>query len=339
MGTNELILRKNQAGLESTRGTSVAATRKVYATIEPSFEKPLAFFQDTSGTYSARRRKVYGRERVSFTATDLVTFEDIAWWFQLAIKGGVTGVSDTETTPGYLYTFEPSESSDDLKAMTLEFGESGNVYESDQVMINSWTLRGDPDSDSEPAWMFEAEMMGRTISTSSYTTSINDRTTEPCIARGTKIYVDTAYGSLGSTQLTGHLINWSVTGNNNLHFKAFAEDETAMAANKVGRGERTYDFEFTMEFDSDTTAGGFKDYRDGTELFVRLLREGTTIDATATPATKKKLQLDMAGFISSISFGDRDGNMTVTVGMNLAYNADLAYDLKATVKNALSTLA
>lgn len=337
MGTNELILRKNQAGLESTRGTSVAATRKVYATIEPTFEKPLAFFQDTSGTFSARRRKVYGRERVSFTATDLATYEDLAWWFQLAIKGGVTGVSDANTTPGYTYTFEPSETADDLKSMTLEFGESGNVYESDQVMINSWTLRGDPDSDSEPAYMFEAEMMGRTLSTSSYTGSINDRTTEPITARGTKLYVDTAYGSLGSTQLTGHLISWSVTGNNNLHFKAFAEDETAMAANKVGRGERTYDFEFTMEFDSDTTAGGFKNYRDGQELFVRLLREGSTIDSVA--ATKKSLTLDMAGFISSISFGDRDGNMTITVGMNCAYNADLAYDFKAVVKNALQTLA
>lgn len=337
MGTNELILRKNQAGLESTRGTSVAATRKIYAVIEPSFEKPLAFFQDTSGTYSARRRKAYGRERVAFTATDLATFEDLAWWFQLAIKGGVTGVSDGNSTPGYTYTFEPTESSDDLKSMTLEFGESGNVYEADQVMVNSWTLRGDPDSDSEPAYMLECEMIGRTLTTSSYTGSITDRVTEPITARGTKLYVDTAFGSLGSTQLTGHLINWSITGNNNLHFKAFAENETSMAANKVGRGERTYDFEFTMEFDSDTTAGGFKDYRDGDELFFRLVREGTTIDSVA--ATKKKLQIDMAGFPSSISFGDRDGNMTITVGVNCAYNADLAYDLKATIVNALQTLA
>lgn len=337
MGTNELILRKNQAGFETTRGTAVAATRKVYAVIEPSYEKSLAFFTDTSGTYSARRRKTYGRERVSFSATDLATFEDLAWWMQLAIKGGVTGVSDANTTPGYTYTFEPSETSDDLKSMTLEFGESGNVYESDQVMCNSWTLRGDPDSDSEPAWMWEAELLGRTITTSSYTGSINDRTTEPIIARGTKLYVDTAYGSLGSTQLTGHLISWSVTGNNAIHFKAFAEDETAMAANKVGRGERTYDFEFTMEFDSDTTPAGFKDYRDGDEMFIRLLREGTVIDSVAN--TKKSLQIDMAGFISSISFGDRDGNMTVTMGVNCAYNADLAYDLKVTIKNALQTLA
>lgn len=337
MGTNELILRKNQAGFETTRGTSVAATRKVYATIEPSFEKSLAFFTDTSGTYSTRRRGVYSRERLSFSATDLATYEDMAWWFQMAIKGGVSGVSDANTTPGYTYTFEPSESSDDIKSMTLEFGEPGNVYESDQVMINSWTLRGDPDSDSEPAWMFEAEMLGRSVSSSSYTSSINDRVTEPITARGTKLYIDSAYGSLGSTQLTGHLINWSITGNNMLHYKAFAEDETTYAANKVGRGERTYDFEFTMEFDSDTTAGGFKDYRDGDTLFIRLLREGSVIDSGAS--TKKSIQIDMAAMISGITFGDRDGNMTITVGFNCVYNADLAYDLKATVKNALQTLA
>lgn len=337
MGTNELILRKAQAGLETTRGTAVAATRKIYATIDPQFEKPLAFFEDKSGTYTSRRRPTYGRSRVAFTATDLVTFEDIAWWFQLGIKGGVTGVSDANTTPGYTYTFEPSETTNDLKAMTLEFGEPGNVYESDQVMVNSLTLRGDPDSDSEPGWMLEAEMLGRTFETSSYTGSINDRVTEPCLARGTKLYVDTAYGSLGTTQLTGHLINWSITANNNLHYKAFAEDENYMAANKVGRGDRTFDGEFTLEFDSDTTAGGFKDYRDGDQLFIRLLREGTVIDSGAN--TKKSLQLDMAAYISGITFGDRDGNMTITTSFMCAYNADLAYDFKATVKNALSTLA
>ena len=311
----------------------MAATRKVYAQIEPTYEKPLAFFTDTSGTYTARRRSSYGRERVGFTATDMATYEDLAWWLQLAIKGGVTGSGSAST--GYTYAFTPSLSTDDLKSMTLEFGESGNPYEADQVMVNTWTLRGDPDSDTEPAWMFEAEMMGRTISTTTYTTSLSDRTTEPITARGTKLYVDTTAGGIGGTQLTGHLINWSLTGNNNIHYKAFAENESNYAANAVGRGERTYDGEVTIEFDSDTTAIGFSKLRSGTALYLRLEREGSTIATTY----KKKLTIDCAAYVSSITFGDREGNMTATVGFNCFYDATLGFDLKATVINALSTLA
>jgi hypothetical protein len=333
MGTNELILRLNQAGLETTRGTAVAATRKVYAQIEPTFEKPLAFFSDTSGTFAARRRQTYGRQRVSFSATDMATYEDLAWWMQMAIKGGVTGTGSASV--GYTYAFTPSLATDDLKSMTLEFGEPGNPYEVDQVMVNSFTLRGDPDSDTEAAWMFEAEMMGRTLSTTTYTTSITDRTTEPIVARGTKLYVDTTAAGIGGTQVTGKLINWSITGNNAIHFKAFAEDESAMAANKVGRGERTYDGEMTVEFDDDTGNLSFATLRAGTPIYIRLEREGSTIATTY----KKRLRVDAAAYISSISFGDREGNMTATIGFNCFYDSTLAADLKVEIINALSTLA
>lgn len=333
MATNETILRLNQAGLESTRGTAVAATRKVYAQIEPSYEKPLSFFTDTSGTFSARRRQSYGRERVSFSATDLATFEDLPWWLQMAVKGGVTGSGSASV--GYTYAFQPSLSTDDLKSMTLEFGESGNPYKTDQVMVDSFTLRGDPDNDNEPGWMLEAQMMGRTVSTTTYTGSLTDRTTEAITARGTKLYVDTSAAGIGGTQLTGHLINWSITGNNNIHYKAFAEDETSYAANKVGRGERTYDGEVTVEFDADTTAIGWSKLRAGSAIYLRLEREGSTIATTY----KKKLTIDMAAYISSISFGDREGNMTATVGFNAFYDSTLGFDFKATVINALSTLA
>jgi hypothetical protein len=252
---------------------------------------------------------------------------------QLAIKGGVTGTGSASV--GYTYAFTPSLATDDLKSMTLEFGEPGNPYEVDQVMCNSFTLRGDPDSDSEPAWMFEAEMMGRALSTTTYTSSITDRTTEPITARGTKLYVDSTAGGLGTTQVTGKLINWSISGNNNIHYKAFAEDETSYAANKVGRGERTFDGELTVEFDGDSGTLSFASYRAGTPIYLRLEREGTTIATTY----KKRLRVDAAAYISNISWGDREGNMTATIQFNCFYDSTFGSDLKVEVINALSTLA
>lgn len=335
MGTNEIILKKVQAGLETTRGTGVATTRKVYAQVMGSYDKPLGTFEDTTGTFAARRRAIYGREQIGFTLTDIATYEDLAWHMQMAMKGGVAGVTDAGTPPAFTYSFIPSLSTDDVKSATYEHGEPGNVYKSTQVMTNSWTLRGDSDSDDEPGWMFEAEQLGRDWTTSTYTAAITDRTTEPIIMRGTKLFVDPAGGTLGSTQLLAHLISFSITGNNNLHFKAFAEDQTGFAANKVGRGARTFDAQLVIEFDNDTE---FANYRAvaPVQRLVRLEREGTQIHGTSV--TNKRVRIDIGGYWQSIAFGDREGNMTVTLGLAGFYDSTLGFDTKVEVVNALTTL-
>ena len=332
MGTNEVVLQKSQAGIESTRGTNVAATRKLYAQITPTYERPLMDFSDQTGTYFDRRRVAYGRERVSFNAVDIGTYEDLAWWMQFGLKGGVTGA--VTGTTGYKYEFTPTAASDDLKSMTLEYGEPGNVYESGQVMASSWTLRGDSDNDNEPGWMLDMSLMGRDRATSSYTSAIADRTTEVILARGTKLYIDDAGGTIGTTQMSGKLVDFSVTCDLGLHFKAFMEDETNMAANKVGRGAMRVNGQFTLEFDSDTE---FAKYRAAApaQRLIRLKREGTAI---AGGTAVKTAIVDLYGYWSSISFGDREGNLTATFGFAGFYDSTAATMIRVEVINALTTL-
>lgn len=331
MPTNETILELGQAGIESTRGTAVAATRKLYAQLTKKYARPPQEFQDRSGTYAGRRRISYRRQEVGFSAVDVATFEDMPWWFQFALKGGVTATSDGGTPPAYPYAFTPSTATDDLKAMTLEFNESGNPYKSTQVMVNSWNIRIDPDNNG--SWMFDAELLARDIATTTYTGSISDRTTEEIPALGTKMYLDTA--TLGSTQLTGKLVSATVSGNNALHYKAFAEDVSSFAANKVGRGQRTFDAQFVLEFAADTE---FAYLRSTTpqELFIRLESSGTQIHGSS--ATYKRARLDMAGYLSTINWGDRNGNIIATFGFQAYYNVSGGYDFKAEVVNALSSL-
>jgi hypothetical protein len=334
---NDIILQKIQAGLESTRGTNVAATRVVYAQGAASYERSLQTFVDTTGTYEARRRTTYGRQSVGMTFTDLATFEDLPWWFQLAIKGGVAGVGDGGSPIAYAYTFVPSLATDDLKSATVEFNHTGNVYESGQVMVNTWTLRGDSDSDDEPGWMFEAECMARDWATSTFTGALTDRTTEVIKARGTKLYIDDAGGTIGTTQVTGRLISWSITGNNNVQMKAWAEDETSMAANKVSRGERTLDAQITLEFDSDAE---FDDYRTAgapVQKLVRLESEGSEIHAGGTPQDKR-LRFDILGYWSAAAFGERTGSRIITLSLAAYYDATAAKSFSAEVYNALITL-
>ncbi len=334
MGTNELILRQAQSALEVVRGTDLAATRKVYAQIAEQYERALSAFVDTTGTFEARRRPVYAREKPRFTATDLCTFEDLAWWMQLAVKGGVSGVTDSGVpTPAFTYAFTPSNAADDIKSMVLEFNESGNPYQCTQVMVDQWTLRGDSDNDGEPGWMFEANMPGLAWSTTTFTGSLADRTTEVIPARGTKLFIDDASGSIGATQKSGKLVSWSLTGVNNIHYKAFAEDESTFAANKVGRGARTFDAQFTFEFDDDVE---FAKYRNAQpqQRKIRLEREGTIIHTTV----KKRLRVDMAGYWSSWARGDREGNLTATFNLMAFFDTALSKSFSVELVNALSAL-
>jgi hypothetical protein len=330
MGTNEEILRKNQAGIETTRGTGVAATRIVYATMTPSFERPIREFTDTSGTFDGNRRVAYQRQRGSFAMTDLATFEDLPWWWQFGIKGGVSGgAGDAGTPVMYTYTFTPSLATDDIKAMTLEWNEQGNPYKSTQVMLNDWTLRIEPDS--EGAWILDGNLLARDIATTTYTGALSDRTTEVIPAPGTKLYIDDS--TIGSSQVTAKFISASVTFNQNIHYKAFGEDVTAYAANKVGRGKRAVDGQIVLEFDSDTE---FAKYRSATPVqrFIRLESAGSVIHDAVT----KLAQVNVNGYWSTIGWGNREGNIIATFGFKGFYNAVAGYTLQGKVQNALATL-
>jgi hypothetical protein len=336
MGTNETILLKAQAGVESTRGTNVAATRKVYAQITPSYTKALMDFSDTTATFFDRRRPAYGREKIAFSAKDICTFEDLAWWAQFFVKGGVTGVADAGTPIAYTYTYAPSTATDDLKSMTLEFNESGNPYETAQVMVKTATLRMDADNDSEPGWMIDLELMGRDWATTTFTAALTDRATEVILARGTKLYIDAAGGTIGTTQKTGSLINASITFDTGIHYKAFAEDITGYAPNKVGRGAYRVDAQFTFEFDSDTE---FANYRstDAVPRLIQLQRDGTQIHGSS--ATNKSLKVNLYNLIwNSWARSDREGNLTATFGGAGFYDATNAKLVELIIVNALSTL-
>jgi len=252
------------------------------------------------------------------------------------LKGGVTPTGDSDTPEAFTWVFAPSPASDDLKSITLEFNESGNPYESGQVMVTQATLRFDADNDNEPALMLDLQLMGRDWVTTTFTAALTDRETEPITARGMKLFVDDAGGTIGSTQILGKLISGSVTFNPNIHFKAFAEDETGPAANKVGRGEYQVDYQMVWEFDSDTE---FAKYRNSIpqDRLIRLSREGSEINDAPT---NKLFQLDIfRGLTNSWSRSDREGNLTMTLGGSGFYSTDEAKLVELTIVNALGTLA
>ena len=334
MGTNETILQKMQAGIESSPGTPVAATRILTGRGVLNYNHPLGNISEQNGSFDDRSSPVYGRQQVGVSYSEALSYETLPWWGQLFMKGGVAGVSDSGTpTPGYAYGFTPSSATDDLKAVTLEVGEPGNPYEIAQSMVNTATIRLDGDSTDEPAWMLEADFVGLSLVNTSYTGALTLAARESIAAPGTKVYIDNGGGTPGTTQVLGKIISASVTWNLNRHLKGFLENEDTMAPGKSGRGPRVVDAQITMEFDSDSE---FANYRSATpvERIIQLKREGSIIHSTV----KKSAAITLAGYWSTWSPGDREGNMIATFGLAAYKNSALGYSSKLEVLNGLSTL-
>lgn len=335
---NETVLDKMQAGKEAlaSRGVAVPATRILDARGVLSFARPIAALPSSTGSFSPRRTPVAGRQSAGLTLTAGLGYEDAPFYLDGALKGYVTGVSDAGTPPAYEYEYVPTGAADDLASYTFEVGDPDNVYELAQVMFNSWTIRMDGDSTDEPGWMFEAEAIARSLDTSSFTAALTVPAREAIIAPGTLVYIDDAAASIGTTQAVGRVINFSVTGNSNVHLKGFLEDEQEYGAGNVGRGERVFDAQITMEFFDDAEFGNLRGNGTGelVQRVIRVRRRGATaIHTTVFPS----IELDIAGYWSSWSPGDREGNKIATFGLMAFVDDVLGYDFAARVVNDLAT--
>jgi hypothetical protein len=327
-----------QAGLETVPGTAVAATRKWYVQLAPfTYTRELQWATNTTGTRYPRRTPSYRRPAHGFTGTEDLSFDDLPWVCQLLLKGGVTGgAGDAGTPPAYTWTFIPTAAAFDLKTATVEYGTPVLAYKANQVGANSATIRITPDDQAN--WQADYELMARKPTQTAMTASIGERTRELIRAPGTKLYIDAAGGTIGTTQLTGRFIGASLTITNNLNYKAFAEDEDDYAANKIGIGDFIVDAQITLEFDSDAE---YADYRALAtagapfERLIRLERSGTQIHGSSV--VNKRVRFDMNGYWSGITPDYRETNKIITLDFQPGYNVANAYAFKAEIVNQLAT--
>lgn len=332
----ETIQRKVQAGIESSRGTPVAATRILNGVISPwTIDRNLVWSQVNNGMYVQRQKGSYSRPVVTTTYNESVTYEDIAWWLQFAAEGNVAGVGDSGTPDeAYSYEFDPDLTSDTLESATFECGVPGHVEDFAQVMVDTMTLRIAPDNTSEPSWMMDVNLMALGLPTAGTFASLTTRNTEEIRAAGTEIYIDDDPTNVGTSQKTGWLIDASLTFNIMRHNKAFAENATGAAPGKTGRGPRTTDVQITYEFDD---YDEYNDFLSDTPVLraVRIYQEGSVIHTTV----RKSIAIDIVGYWASFAESEREGNMTAVMVLQAGLiDATFGNDYKVEVVNGLATL-
>jgi hypothetical protein len=288
----EVALRFLQAGLETTKGTGVAATRILMARItNPNFTIPRDFVEEDRGTLVASQRFIQGVKDYTFSVEQQgATFEEIGWLFRTCVSG--TESPTTINTAAYSRTITPQTTAggDDLKAATFEFGDDTQEYECEYCEGDSFTLGFDTLAVGEAAPVkLTVNYITQSLASNTKTAALTLPTVETILATGATFSLgttSTAYASLSA--LTGNLRSFNMDWQNKLGRKVFVGDGTTFS--NVGRGRRVITFTAMVEGNSDGVSR-FVDWDLGTEKRLRILFQGEVISGSS-PATTKKLQID-----------------------------------------------
>lgn len=165
-----------------------------------------------------------------------------------------------------------------------------------------------------------------------FTASPADRTREIIEAPGTKIYLDT--GTIGTTEITGRFISFSVTHDANLTGKRFMDDVAKMST-RLGKGRPNVSGQFRLEFDRRSE---YDYWTNQTALKLRIQQVGTTINSNAT-LPKRTARIDVPVVqITEVTKDSRENNRTATFAFVGLTDTSTSKALTVLAKNTLSVL-
>lgn len=272
-----------QLGKETTAGTTVAATRRMYFNVdgseftrerEPRAHKFATGSRDNVRAFTLGPTVVGGKISMPLSASEIIEL------LLMGIRGAVT---PTGSGAAKLWTFTPGTS---LDAGTVEWYDGARGWDVGGVHVDSLKIAGSADGEAT----VEADAFGLNMEIATPTGSLTERVPEFFEGWETKLYVDTFGGTAGSTQKTGVLVNWDIQINNGLDRKYFAANTINAGGTTIGELEVMA--KLTYEASSTESATEFANWDAATKRLVRLtfgdntniaVNEIQTLTITGTP--------------------------------------------------------
>lgn len=323
-------LRRIQIGAESTAGTAVAATAKLRMMGTLEDQREIMFAEENVGYLSGVDRTYIPKLLAALSVEGEATFEQLPYLLNAGIENSA-GVQDGAGS-GYVYTYDlPTTAQNTLKTYTLEGGDDQQAEEVEYSFVENLVLSGAPGE----AWKVNADWLGRQVSKTTFTASLGLDTVEEILFSKTKLYIDAASGTIGTTLKSSTLLGAELsiktgwvpvfTGDGNLYF-TFIKCVDPEAVLKV-------------TFEHNATAVAEKDaWIAQTARLIRLITQGAALGTGAT-YDYKTLQIDLAGKWEKFEkIDEQDGNDIVTGTFRARYNEDGDLFGQIMVVNELSAL-
>ena len=316
-----------QIGKESTPGTGVDATRRMYFDIDGSNftrERPPRPHKFATGTRDNTRAFTLGNTVVGGAVSMPLSASELIELLLMTIKGGVTP-SEVTASETYLWTFTPGES---LDPATMEWFDGARAWEANGVYGNTLKIEFSVDGEAKVS----SDLFGMALATSSMTSSLSERTPDFIEGWETNVYLDSFGGTPGTTQLTGTVINGSIEISNGLERKYFAEN--TQDAGAITIGELEVKAKLLFEASNAASATEFSNWDNVTK---RLLRLEFGQNELLEGSNYKFVTVDLPGAWDAVNLGSTDKNTRAyEMSMQYVYDTTNAYGLQIRAQNARS---
>ncbi|MCP4099148.1 MAG: hypothetical protein GY748_23240 [Planctomycetaceae bacterium] len=314
-------LRAVQVGKEVVWGTPVAATAKLMAVTDASFQLNQTLDQPSFlGTLAPGQEVALVTSDWSGNVTVAATYEDLPYFFD-----GLLGIATPSGSGPYTYDYAgPTTAVPTAPRMfTVEYGAIGAEYNLAGGLITGLNIN----IEQGQAWRVSADFAGK-VMTPSALTALSERDTTLINTVDTALTIDPYAGTVGSTVITATLIGATVGLSSERHHKRFVGGITPDA---WGEGQFSSTLTLTCEFNATSKA---------------------YVDAMLTAASSKIVQLeatsgtnvatiDFTGYYDGgvTLFDDRDGNITVTFNLVGQYDLTNTSWFDVSIDNSVASLA
>lgn len=302
-------LRRIQIGLESTRGTLVAADTILLGALQYTDTRTWISPEDEERNSLAllhRQTEVAKQTDLQFTST--VTYEQILQFLSMGVKGAITPTTPTNGVLTRDWTFLPSLTASNAQdSFTFEYGDDQQEYECGHVMASQIELT----FPMGEAGGLTATLFGQGTAKSTFTGSLSAPTVEDVASQDITLYVDSSWSALGDTAKAAILASATIRIPTGVAPQRYADGSTNFST--FSESKRAAEVELTLRHNSDGEVQ-YDNYAASTLIFVRLEAVGTLIESV-TPDYYKTLTMDFAMRYTEppTFFEDYNGHNTVVL--------------------------
>lgn len=335
-----MSIRKVQLGLEAAtaQGTAVAATviyrapagDIVDARTQQRPPENIGYFQKLGRAYTSALGATYNMPEHE------ATFEQFPYTLNSGISTTSASVDGGVGATGYIYAYAmPSTAENTISTYTIEGRNTTEPVRMEYAFVSEFELNGVPSE----AWKLTSMWKGRQVTGNAYTSIATIQACSELLFNQSKLYIDAATATIGTTQKTGTFLgasikvvtgwDWLYTGDGQLYptRPKFYPELMSVTGN------------ITFEFDA-TATGEEVFWKANTPRQIRIIVQGPALATAGTEYTYKTMIFDAAILWTAFSeLESRDGNDVVTMDFEAHYNADAALYNEWIVVNELSALA
>lgn len=288
-----------QIGVETTPGTSVAATKRLTSlSIEPSVSVEKDNFRPSGQKFQSL--SILGKEWTEASLSGRATYTELQYVLSSVMNTPTITAGGAGNTGSYTWVFAPASTGDDTpKTFTVEHGSSVRADKFTYGLVTEFGMTFSRDSIE-----ISGSMMGRALVDSiTMTASPTVLALVPIIPTQVSVYLNDTFAAIGTTKLTR-----LISGDFNLGSR-FGPVWVVDAANPsfITHIESEPDLSCTLTLQADAQGMALlTQLRDGATKYLRIEAIGALIPAQTTATYK--FTLDLACKVSDTGgFSDADG--------------------------------